>query len=383
MVQITPVLLCGGSGTRLWPLSRKACPKQFSRLTGHQTLFQATLERLSGPGWSAPMIVTAASYLGLVRDQADAAGLRPGRILVEPSARNTAPAILAAALELARTDADALMLVAPSDHAIPDAAAFRATVSAGIGAAQEGQIVTFGIQPTRPETGYGWLELTEVPQSIALSPLALRRFVEKPALQQAEAMLAAGRYLWNAGIFLATARTMIDAFATHAPGLFAPVRAALSDARTGPGAQHLAAGPWALAEDISVDYAVMERAANLCVVPFAAGWSDLGDWDAIWREGQRDEAGLVTYGSVTAMGCTDSLLRSEVEGVELVAIGLTDMVVVAMGDVILVADRSRVQEVKDAVARLKARGVHHAEAFAPVIDPEQANAVARFVIAAE
>ncbi len=196
-------------------------------------------------------------------------------------------------------------------------------------------------------------------------------------------MLAAGRYLWNAGIFLATARTMIDAFAAHAPGLFAPVRAALSDARTGPGAQHLAAGPWALAEDISVDYAVMERAANLCVVPFAAGWSDLGDWDAIWREGQRDEAGLVTYGSVTAMGCTDSLLRSEVEGVELVAIGLTDMVVVAMGDVILVADRSRVQEVKDAVARLKARGVHHAEAFAPVIDPEQANAVARFVIAAE
>ncbi len=382
-MQITPVLLCGGSGTRLWPLSRKACPKQFTRLTGSETLFQATLVRLSGRGWADPMIVTAASYLDLVRGQAAEAGLASGTILIEPSARNTAPAILAAALELARTDKDALMLVAPSDHAIPDAAAFRATVDAGRDAAKSGQIVTFGIQPTRPETGYGWLELTEVPQFAALRPLALRRFVEKPALPQAEAMLAAGRYLWNAGIFLATARTMIEAFATHAPGLFAPVRAALSDARMSPDARHLAAGPWALAENISVDYAVMERATNLCVVPFAAGWSDLGDWDAIWREGERDEAGLVTCGAVMAIDCSGSLLRSEVEGVELVGIGLTDLVVVAMGDVILVADRSRVQDVKVAVARLKARGAHPAEAFARVADLSLRTVDAPFGIAAE
>ena len=383
MAQITPVLLCGGSGTRLWPLSRKACPNQFTRLTGSETLFQATMMRLSGRGWADPMIVTAASYLDRVQDQADEAGLATGCILVEPSARNTAPAILAAALELARTDADALMLVAPSDHAIPDAAAFRATVAAGTEAAMSGQIVTFGIRPTRPETGYGWLELTEVPQGVAPRPLSLRRFVEKPALPQAEAMLAAGRYLWNAGIFLATARTMIEAFATHAPGLFAPVRAALSDARLAPDARHLAAGPWARAEDISVDYAVMERATNLCVIPFAAGWSDLGDWDAIWREGERDEAGLVTSGAVTAIDCSGSLLRSEVDGVELVGIGLTDLVVVAMGDVILVAERGRVQDVKAAVARLKARGSRQAEAFAQMSEPRQRTVDAPFVIAAQ
>ncbi len=383
MAQITPVLLCGGSGTRLWPLSRKACPKQFTRLTGTDTLFQATLKRLSGREWADPMIVTAASYLDLVRGQAAEAGLACGTILVEPSARNTAPAILAAALDLARTDRDALMLVAPSDHAIPDGAAFRATVAAGRAAAQSGQIVTFGIQPTRPETGYGWLELTEVPQDAAPRPLALRRFVEKPALPQAEAMLAAGRYMWNAGIFLATARTMIEAFATHAPGLFAPVRAALSDAHMSPDCRHLAAGPWARADDISVDYAVMERATNLCVVPFAAGWSDLGDWDAIWRECERDEAGLVTSGAVTAIDCSGSLLRSEVEGVELVGIGLTDLVVVAMGDVILVADRSRVQDVKAAVARLKARGAHQAEAFARVADLSLRTFDSPIVFAAE
>jgi len=363
MTTITPVLLCGGSGTRLWPLSRKACPKQFTRLTDSQTLFQATLTRLSGPGWTAPMIVTSASYLGLAQDQAAEAGLRTGCILVEPSARNTAPAILAAALELAKTDAEALMLVAPSDHAIPDAAAFRATVAAGADAALKGQIVTFGIRPTRAETGYGWLELTEAPQGSALRPLALRRFVEKPAHPQAEAMLAAGRYLWNAGIFLATAQTLIDAFATHASGLFAPVRAAMAQAWTDGRTCHLAAGPWARSENISVDYAVMEQAANLCVVPFAAGWSDLGDWNAIWREGPGDGAGVVTSGSVTAIECTDSLLRCEIEGIELVGIGLTDIVVIAMGDALLIADRSRVQEVKEAVARLKARHAPQAEGF--------------------
>lgn len=379
MIQITPVLLCGGSGTRLWPLSRKACPKQFTRLTGNQTLFQATLERLSGPGWAAPMIVTAAAYLGLVHNQTVATGLRTGRILVEPSARNTAPAILAAALELALTDADALILIAPSDHAIPDAEAFRTTVAAGADAALNGQIVTFGIQPTRAETGYGWLELPEAPQGSAVHPLALRRFIEKPAHPQAEAMLAAGRYLWNAGIFLATAQTLIDAFATHAPGLFAPVRAAMAQAWTDGRTCHLAAEPWALSENTSVDYAVMEKVANLCVVPFAAGWSDLGDWNAIWREGTGDEAGVVTSGSVTAIDCQDSLLRCEIEGVELVGVGLTDIVVIAMGDAFLVADRSRVQEVKEAVARLEARHAVQAEGFASLPVPGARS----FAVAAE
>lgn len=364
MLLVTPVLLCGGSGTRLWPLSRKAMPKQFTRLLGDETLFQSALLRLSGFGWAAPVVVTADAYLGMVRDQARAAGISPACLMVEPSARNTAPAILAAALHLAEVDPQALVLVAPSDHAIPDADAFRAAVFAGMDAALDGQIVTFGIRPTRPETGYGWLELGETPGDFRPRPLALVRFVEKPKAPEAEAMLAAGTYLWNAGIFLATAKTLVEAFRAHADHLVSPVQAAVQGATEGQNTLFLAAEAWNRADDISIDFAVMERATNLCVVPFAAGWSDLGDWDAIWRETASEADGMVTTGAVTAIGCENSLMRSEILGVELVGIGLTDMIVVAMGDAILVAKKGRMQEVKNAVARLKARGVPQAEGFA-------------------
>lgn len=360
---ITPVLLCGGSGTRLWPLSRKASPKQFARLIGAETLYQATLARLSGPGWADPLVVTSAAYSQMAQDQACAAGLGPVRLMIEPSARNTAPAILAAALELAMVNPKALLLVAPSDHAIPDATAFRAAVEAGVAAAHAGKIVTFGIRPTRAETGYGWLELAADPGDFAPRPLPLQRFVEKPKAPEAQAMLEAGTYLWNAGIFLAAAGTLVGAFASLAPGLIAPVSAALAGADRSSAALELAAGPWNEAEDISVDYAVMERAANLCVVPFAAGWSDLGDWDAIWRESAPEAEGLITTGDVTAIGCEDSLLRSDTDGVELVGIGLQGMIVVAMADAILVAPRDRVQDVKEAVVRLKARRAVQAEGF--------------------
>lgn len=364
MTPITPVLLCGGAGARLWPMSRKAMPKQFSRLLGDETLYQSALTRLSGSGWAAPVVVTADAYLEIARDQARAVGIAPACLMVEPSARNTAPAILAAALKLVEVDPEALMLVAPSDHSIPDGDAFRAAVSAGTAAALDGRIVTFGIRPTRAETGYGWLELGETPGDFRPRPLSLKRFVEKPKSPQAEAMLAAGTFLWNAGIFLATAKTLVDAFRAHANQLMAPVEAALQGATGGHGTLHLAAEAWNRAEDISVDFAVMERAPNLCVVPFAAGWSDLGDWDAIWRETASEEDGMATTGDVTAIGCEDSLLKSDTPGVELVGIGLTDMIVVAMGDAILVAHKSRVQEVKEAVARLKARHAVQAEGFA-------------------
>lgn len=365
MTSITPILLCGGSGTRLWPLSRKAMPKQFSRLLGQDTLYQAGLKRLSGLGWSAPVIVTSETYLPLARNQARAVGVTPSCLIVEPSARNTAPAVLAAALHLAVKNPHALMLVAPSDHAIPDAPAFRAAVQAGASAALTGKIVTFGIRPTRAETGYGWLELAENPGDFAPRPLGLKRFVEKPKAPVAEAMLAAGHYLWNAGIFLASAATLIRAFRRHAPEMVAPVLAAMLEGTKDTDTLRLAPRPWNEAADISIDFAVMERADNLCVVPFSAGWSDLGDWDAIWRESTPDADGNAASGSVTAIGCSGSLLRSDDKDVELVGIGLKDMVVVAMDDAILVADRSRVQEVKEAVARLKSRRAVQAEGFAP------------------
>ncbi len=360
---ITPILLCGGSGTRLWPLSRKSYPKQFSALTGGESLFQAAARRLSGPGYAAPVIVTNADFRFIVTEQLEEVGCHAGAILIEPAARNTAPAILAAALHVAASDPDALLLVAPSDHVVPDVAAFRAAVQAATQAARAGTIVTFGIRPTRAETGYGWLELGADPTDFTPRPLPLTRFVEKPDATSAAQMLAAGTYLWNAGIFLFSARTILAAFGTHQPAMLNPVKAALVGAQTDLGFLRLAAEPWGQAADISIDYAIMERATNLAVVPYAAGWSDLGDWDAVWRETGPDAAGNATRGAVTLIDCQDSLLRSESEGVELVGIGLSGIVAIAMPDAVLIADRSRAQEVKLAVATLKAKGAKQAETF--------------------
>jgi mannose-1-phosphate guanylyltransferase/mannose-1-phosphate guanylyltransferase/mannose-6-phosphate isomerase len=226
-----------------------------------------------------------------------------------------------------------------------------------------GRIVTFGIPPTRPETGYGWLELAEPPTSAGPHAVNLARFVEKPKLEKAEAMLADGRYLWNAGIFLMSAKIALAAFQTHAPRLIDPVQRALDGAKTDLGFLRLAAEPWNGAEEISIDYAVMERAGNLQVVPFDGNWSDLGDWASVWRESAPDAGGIVTHGPVTVIDSRNSLLRSEAEGLELVGIGLDNIMVVAMPDAVLVADKSRVQDVKEAVARLKAKGARQAETF--------------------
>jgi len=360
---ITPLLLCGGSGTRLWPLSRKSYPKQFVPLLGDETLFQQTARRLSGAGFAPPVVVTNADFRFIVAEQMAEIGAEPGAILIEPEGRNTAPAILAAALWLEKTDPDALMLVAPSDHVIPDAAAFRAAVAAGVPAARAGQIVTFGIAPDRPETGYGYLELATAPKADAPGAVALKHFVEKPDQASAEAMLASGRHLWNAGIFLFSVAAILDAFRAHRPAMIGPVRAALDEGETDLGFLRLAPGPWAGADDISIDYAVMEKAENLSVVPFAGGWSDLGGWDAVWRDGAHDARGVGLSGHATAIDCDDTLLRSEDEALEVVGIGLRDIIAVAMPDAVLVADAGRAQDVKQAVAALKGKGVRQATEF--------------------
>ncbi|MFW8637101.1 mannose-1-phosphate guanylyltransferase/mannose-6-phosphate isomerase [Cribrihabitans pelagius] len=360
---ITPILLCGGSGTRLWPLSRKSYPKQFVPLTGDETLFQASARRLSGEGFAAPMVLTNSDFRFIVTEQLAGAGIDPGAVLIEPEGRNTAPAVLAAALRLAQSDPDGLMLVAPSDHVVPDAAAFRAAVQAGAAAAREGRLVTFGIAPDRPETGYGYLELTEAPEDFAPRPLRLRRFVEKPDQASAESMLESGQYLWNAGIFLFSVQAILAAFRAHAPELMAPVQAAVEQGLPDLGFLRLDPEAWAGAADISIDYAVMEKAENLSVVPFAGGWSDLGGWDAVWREAARDGDGVALSGNATAIDCTGSLLRSEDDNLALVGIGLENIIAVAMPDAVLVADASRAQDVKQAVAALKAKGARQATAL--------------------
>ena len=359
---ITPILLCGGSGTRLWPLSRKSYPKQFSRIMGEESLFQASARRLSGAGYGAPLVVSNSDFRFIVTEQLTAIGVDPGAVLIEPDGRNTAPAVLAAALWLEKTDPEGLMLVAPSDHVIPDAAAFRAALDIGATAAQAGRLVTFGITPTHAETGYGWLELDTVPDDAA-QVLDLVRFVEKPDTEVAENMLEQGRFLWNAGIFLFSVAAILEAFRAHAPDLIGPVQAALDQGRPDLGFLRLDPAAWADVPAISIDYAVMERAANLSVVPYGAGWSDLGDWSAVWREMGPDGEGVAQAGNTTAIGCSDTLLRSESETLELVGIGLKGIVAIAMPDAVLVADASRAQEVKEAVTALKARGAKQATAF--------------------
>jgi len=357
---INPILLCGGSGTRLWPLSRKSFPKQFARLMGEESLFQASARRLSGAGFAPPVVLTGDAFRFIVTEQLAQAEMAPQGILIEPEGRNTAPAILAAALWLAAKDPDALMLVAPSDHVIPDAAAFRDAVQAAAPRALAGDLVTFGIAPTRPETGYGYLELAAGADPAAAAPQTLARFVEKPDTTRAAAMLEAGNFLWNAGIFLFTARAIIAAYRAHTPALMESVGKALDGASSDLGFTRLEPAAWAGAEDISVDYAIMERAENLAVMPYGAGWSDLGGWDAVWMETAQDDAGNACSDQATAIDCHDSLLRSETPGQQVVGIGLEDMLVVAMSDAVLVAPKAQAQRVKEAVAALKAKGVSQA-----------------------
>ncbi|MCL4140268.1 UNVERIFIED_CONTAM: hypothetical protein GTU68_006145 [Idotea baltica] len=359
---ITPILLCGGSGTRLWPLSRKSYPKQFTTLTGEESLFQASALRLSGEGFAAPMIITGSDFRFIVTEQLAAVETAAAATLIEPEGRNTAPAVLAGALALHARAPGALMLVAPSDHVIPDAARFRAAIQAAAPAAEAGQLVTFGIRPDRAETGYGWLELSQAPEGdFAPVPQTLKSFVEKPDATTAEALLGGGMHLWNAGIFLFSTTTLIEAFETHAPDILAGVRDAVDGAEHDLGFTRLAPEPWSELEDISIDYAVMEKADNLSVVPYSGAWSDLGGWDAVWREAGPDDAGVVASGAATALDCTDTLLRAEDSSQQLVGIGLKDIVAVAMPDAVLVAHKDRAQDVKKAVAALKAKGAIQAE----------------------
>ena len=362
---IHPVILCGGSGTRLWPVSRLAYPKQFSRLMGEESLFQAAVRRLSGDRFAPPLIVTSAEFRFIVRDQLSALGISPAAILIEPEPRNTAPAVLVATLWLQRNASASVILVAPSDHLIAAPESFRDAVLRAAPRAAQGAIVTFGIAPARAETGYGYLELANpldgtVP---AAEPVPLNGFVEKPDAERAQSMVASGRHLWNAGIFLFGVDVMLDAFKTFASDVVKPVTRALDGAKDDLSFIRLDAEAWSSAPAISVDYAVMEKADGLWVMPYRGSWSDLGGWEAIWGESVKDGDGVASQGPVTALDCRNSLLRSEDDGITLVGIGLEDIVAVATPDAVLIARKSECQKVKDVVARLRQQHARQADAF--------------------
>jgi len=365
MSSIYPVLLAGGSGTRLWPLSRKSYPKQFSKLIGDSSLFQSSAQRLTSSDivdFSKHIILTNSDFRFIIGEQLQGVGIDPGPILIEPEAKNTAAAILAASIFVHSTDQEAVLLVAPSDHQIPDTEAFHKSIKVGLSYVQGGKMITFGITPTRPETGYGYLELSRNTFD-SHGTSNLEKFVEKPDLKRATQMLSAGNFLWNAGIFLFRAKDMINSFKTFAPGTLDLVLQSVVGASKDLGFLRLLAEPWSMLKDVSIDYAIMEKARNLVAVPFMSKWSDLGGWDSVWSECVSDRQGNVISETAHAIDCSNSLLRSESKSQQIVGIGLDSIVAIAMPDAVLVAHKERAQDVKKAVALLKTKGVPQAEMF--------------------
>ena len=362
---VYPVLLAGGSGTRLWPLSRKSYPKQFSKLIGEKTLFQSSAERLKSSEiieFASHITLTNADFRFIIGEQLQEVGIDPGPILIEPEAKNTAAAILAASIFVHSEDENAVLLVAPSDHVILGTDDFHAAIKVGLSHVQNQKMVTFGIKPTHPETGYGYLELAKDPIDDN-GTSDLETFIEKPDLEAAKQMLEAGHYLWNAGIFLFRAQDMIDAFSTYAAEILDLVSKAVNSASEDLGFLRLAEEPWSELQDISIDYAIMEKAKNLVAVPYASKWSDLGGWDAVWSESTPDASGNVTSETAHAIECSNSLLRSESLGQQVVGIGLNNIMAIAMPDAVLVAPKERAQDVKKAVELLKAKDIAQAEIF--------------------
>ena len=365
MLKLHPVLLAGGSGTRLWPLSRKSYPKQFSKLIGEKTLFQSSAQRLTSSNtldFAPHITLTNADFRFIIGEQLQEIGIDPGPVLIEPRAKNTAAAILAASIFAHSKDENAILLVAPSDHVIPDTEDFHRAIQVGLSHVENSKMVTFGIKPTHPETGYGYLELSTGPLD-DYGTSELKSFVEKPNLHGANQMLEAGYYLWNAGIFLFRAQDMIEAFSTYAPESLSLVSQAVNNASMDLGFLRLASEPWFKLKDISIDYAIMEKAQNLVAVPYASKWSDLGGWDAVWSESESDTSGNVTSATSHAIECTNSLLRSESSSQQVVGIGLTDIMAIAMPDAVLVAPKERAQDVIKAVRLLKSKNIAQAEIF--------------------
>jgi mannose-1-phosphate guanylyltransferase/mannose-6-phosphate isomerase len=347
---IHPFILSGGSGTRLWPLSRKAYPKQFLPLIGgDKSLFQMSCERFAAPEFAAPVILGGDEHRFIIAEQLRELGIQPDTIVLEPMGRNTAPAAAIAALIASERDEDALLLLAPSDHVIADAAGFRETVLRGAPAARDGALITFGVKPDSPHTGYGYIEADgEGPA------LRVKRFVEKPNQTDAEAYLASGRFFWNAGIFLMSARALLKAFEATAPDILDGCRRALNRAQIDLDFLRLDPHAYAAVPDISIDYAIMEKAADVACVPLTVAWSDLGSWPAIWDILDKDADGNAAQGDVIFHDAKRSFAYTE--NACLSVIGLEDVLVVATRDAILVASKAHAQSVKNVVEKLRAGG---------------------------
>ncbi len=346
MNDLLPVILSGGSGTRLWPLSREAYPKQFLALAGELTMLQATWQRIAPIAGRAPLVVANEEHRFVAADQLQQLGVQPLAILLEPIGRNTAPAIAVAALEATRDGEDAVLLVLPSDHVIADEAAFRAAVLRALPAAREGKLVTFGIVPTGPETGYGYIKAAGTGDVRAVD-----RFVEKPDAETAAQYVQSGQYFWNSGMFLFKASRYLAELEKFNPAMLAASRSAWQQARRDADFTRLDRDAFAAVPSDSIDYAVMEKTAEAVVVPLDAGWNDVGSWTALRDVSAQDSDGNAHHGDVIAIDCRNTYAYGE----RLIAlVGLDDVIVVETDDAVMVGRSDRMQEIKQVVAQLKA-----------------------------
>ena len=367
---LVPVILCGGTGTRLWPLSRATYPKQYWALagTGGETLVQQTQQRLAGlPGLASPLLICNEDHRFVVAEQMRQIGVSPAAILLEPLGRNTAPAVAVAALQATAGGQDPLLLVLAADHVIRDAAQFRATVEVGMPAAQAGQLVTFGIVPLGPETGYGYIEASQPLQAELTAPVPISRFVEKPDLATAEQFLTTGRFTWNSGMFLFKASAILAELERLAPEVVSACRSAMEHESPDLDFLRLEREAFTSCPSVALDVAVMEKTDRGAVLPLDAGWSDVGSWSALWETSDQDDDGNVLRGRVISQASRNCYLRSEHRLV--VGLGVEDLVVVETDDVVLVAHRDRAQEIKAVVQRLEAAGARESQAHRRIYRP--------------
>jgi mannose-1-phosphate guanylyltransferase / mannose-6-phosphate isomerase len=356
---IVPVILSGGSGTRLWPVSRESFPKQLWPLVTDKTLLQETVLRAQGSHFASPVIVANQEHRFLIAEQLRGAGISSARILLEPIGRNSAPAIAAAALLVAEQDPDAVLWLLAADHVIADTQALHRNLATAAQAARAGRIVTFGMRPVAAETGYGYIAIGE-PLADAPGAYALAEFIEKPDAPKAAHLASDGRHLWNSGMFVFTARTLLEELEVHAPDVLRAVRQAVTDRTTDLDFIRLGAAAFTASPSISLDYAVAEKTRRAAVVPADLGWSDIGSWGALWELGEKDLAGNVAIGDVLLEKARNCYVRSD--GMLAAVVGLQDAVVVVTEDAVLAMHRDHAQDVKKVVDKLKSANRHEAVA---------------------